>query len=353
MAGRSKNILVLRFSAMGDVALLAPVLQSFLHTYPDYQITLATRPKFSDFFYGHKRLQCFPADVDARYSGIIGIFKLFFELKKNRPDTVLDLHDNLRSRFLCLLFRLTGARIVRFDKGRKEKRALTRKENKVRAALPHAVERYHQAFLQAGFTFPILSPPYLNVSDAAETNLNHWLQSNKIEKKEKWFGLAPFAAHKSKIWPVKNYIQMIQEIQKKVPARFFLFGGGPGEISFFVDLQGQFPQECIVVAGQLKLMEEIGLMKKLDKMICVDSSNMHLAALMGVPMVSIWGSTHSDAGFGPFGNKDEAKVQVAIDELACRPCSVYGTETCHRGDFACLTRIKVSDVVKTLMAESR
>jgi ADP-heptose:LPS heptosyltransferase len=348
MAVQSKNILVLRFSAMGDVALLAPVLRSFLHTYPGFQITLATRPKFQDFFYGQKRLEVFPADVDSTYAGLAGIFRLFFDLRKSKPQTVLDLHDNLRSRLLCFLFRITGSRIVRFNKGRKEKRALTRKQGKVRSVLPHTVERYHDAFAKAGFKFSLLQPPYLMTSGEADASVTDWLPPKNFDKKEKWIGLAPFAAHKSKIWPRENYFGLIREIRGKVSAKFFLFGGGREEINFFDDLQNQFPGECIKVAGQLKLMEEIVLMKKLDKMICVDSSNMHLAALMGVPLVSIWGGTHSDAGFGPFGTTRDSTVQVATDELPCRPCSVYGKETCYRGDFACQARIRVADVVAAL-----
>ncbi len=346
MGSPSKNIIVLRFSAMGDVALLAPVLRSFLSAYPNHQLTLATRPRFSVFFSGQDRLLCFPADVDSEYSGLTGLFKLFFALKKTKPETVLDLHDHIRTRFICFLFRLSGVKIVRFDKGRKEKNALTRKENKIRSSLPHTVQRYREAFVKAGFSFSILPSPYFKVSAEAESNLNQWLESNRLVKNESWFGLAPFAAHKSKIWPLENYSSLILQIKEKMPVKFFLFGGGRNEIEFFQLLKKQFPHDCVLVAGDLKLPEELALMKMLDKMICVDSANMHLAALLGIPTLSIWGGTHTDAGFGPFGNENSAKVQVDINELSCRPCSVYGKETCHRGDFACMARIKPEEVVK-------
>jgi ADP-heptose:LPS heptosyltransferase len=93
------------------------------------------------------------------------------------------------------------------------------------------------------------------------------------------------------------------------------------------------------VAGQLKMKQELALMELLDLMVCTDSSNMHLATMMNVPLVSIWGGTHPDVGFGPFGKSAESVIQISRDELPCRPCSVYGRETCYRGDFACLNRI--------------
>jgi ADP-heptose:LPS heptosyltransferase len=146
--------------------------------------------------------------------------------------------------------------------------------------------------------------------------------------------------HKSKIWPVANYPKLIDSILKKMPAKFFLFGGGDEEIQYFEDLQSLFPEQCIIVAGRLKLPQELTLMHHLDLMVCVDSSNMHLAALSNTPMLSIWGGTHPDVGFAPFGKNDaESILQISREELICRPCSVYGKETCLRGDFACLNWI--------------
>jgi ADP-heptose:LPS heptosyltransferase len=352
MGAKPKNILVLRFSAMGDVALLAPVLRSFLRTYSEQQITLVTRPKFSVFFQGQERLQCFPADVDAKYKGLVGLCRLFLDLRKTQPDLIVDLHDQIRTRLICFIFRLIGTRITRFRKGRGEKAALTRKENKVQAALPHTVDRYAQAFSVAGFPFKILPPPHFIIATESARMVDQWLSSKGLEKKESWFGLAPFAAHRSKIWPLENYAAFIDDVIKKMPAKFFLFGGGKREIDFFQQLAAAFPEQCMVVAGQLKLAEEISLMRKLDGMICVDSSNMHLAALAGVPTLSIWGGTHTHAGFGPYGGNNHIKVEVNVTELPCRPCSVYGVETCHRGDFACL-KLSPGEVADALLIANK
>jgi ADP-heptose:LPS heptosyltransferase len=344
MGNQSNNILVLRFSAMGDVALLAPVLRSFLYAFPTHHLTLATRPKFSVFFQGQDRLSCFPADVDSTYKGLIGIFRLFLALKKTKPALVIDLHDHIRTRIICFLFWCIGVSIMRFDKGRKEKKLITGKKNKVIGKLPHTVERYREAFATAGLSFPLLPSPHFNIIKETLDQTEQWLQSKGLVKKEMWVGLAPFAAHKSKIWPLENYYELIREIKSKKPVKFFLFGGGKSEIDFFVELQKTFPQDCVVVAGQLGLGQELALIKKLDRMISVDSSNMHLAALLGIPTITIWGGTHPNVGFAPFGNMDEIKIQIPTEVLSCRPCSVYGKDTCYRGDFACLIGIKAKEV---------
>ena len=119
-------------------------------------------------------------------------------------------------------------------------------------------------------------------------------------------------------------------------------------MAFFLELTAAFPQHTVLVAGQLSLQEELALIRKMDKMLTMDSSNMHLAALLGVPVVSVWGGTHTDAGFGPYGEQGNTIIEVSPAELPCRPCGVYGKPNCHRGDFACLTSIQEDVVVKSL-----
>jgi len=193
-----------------------------------------------------------------------------------------------------------------------------------------------------------LQGPHIQISQRVEESVSAWREKLQLQKKEPWFGLAPFAAHKSKIWPLENYSIIINALLSEYNAKFFLFGGAPGEIEFFESLVRQFPDNCINVAGKLSLAEELGVIKKLDRMICVDSSNMHLAALVGTPTTSIWGGTHPYAGFGPFGDSNHFVIQVDVGELPCRPCSVYGVEQCFRGDFACLKRITPSEVLDSI-----
>jgi ADP-heptose:LPS heptosyltransferase len=348
MAGL-RRVLVIRFSAMGDVALLVPVLRSFVATHGDVEVTIVTRPKFAPMFYDMERVVVFPADVDYTYTGFFGMRDLFKKLmRKGGYEVVIDAHDHLRTMILRTFFRLFGHYVVVFDKGRPEKKALTRKDNKATTPLIHTVERYRRAFEKAGFDFPIVSGPYLALSDAIQS-ASGWFGYKKSVENRKWIGIAPFAAHRSKIWPLENYSALMEQILRKADVSFFMFGGGDKEIAFFETLRKQFPKNCEVIAGQLKLRQEVSLMQHLDIMLCVDSSNMHLAALAGVPLVSIWGGTHPDAGFGPFRAGEDSVLQIDRAELPCRPCSVYGKETCYVGGFPCLTRISVEQVADQIV----
>jgi ADP-heptose:LPS heptosyltransferase len=343
-----KKILILRFSAMGDVVLLVPVIRTLVTTYPDIEVTVVTRPKFASFFTDMERVVPFPADVDYTYSGIFGMRELFGKLlRKGSYDVVMDMHDHIRTILLRNLFKIFGTPVVVFEKGRNEKHAFTKKENKRTVPLPHTVERYCKAFEKAGYPIIIGSAPYFQIKDTTRDQVVEWLHKNNLSKVEKWVGIAPFAMHVSKIWPTENYIPVIKQLIAKGPVKFFLFGGEK-DVKYFESLKQEFPEHCFIVAGQLKIKQELSLIQQLDVMLCVDSSNMHLANMMGIPLLSIWGGTHPDVGFGPYGKGEESILQINREELPCRPCSVYGKEKCFRGDFACLNFITPEAVVERM-----
>lgn len=325
---------------MGDVVLLVPIVRSLVEAYPDVEITVVTRPKFASFFTDIDRVVPYPADVDYTFNGIFGMRELFRKLLQRADyEVVIDAHDHIRTIVMRTLFKLFTVPVVVFEKGRPQKKQFTRKENKNTTPLPHTVERYRLAFEKAGFPLSISPPPYLSIRDSTRDEVNAWLEEQQLKKNTPWIGIAPFAMHTSKIWPLPNYGELIRILGEKTGARIFLFGGGDKEVKFFEELKSEFPDRCVVVAGQLKIKQELALMEQLDAMVAVDSSNMHLASLMNLPVISIWGGTHPDVGFAPFGQHPENLIQISRDELPCRPCSVYGRESCYRGDFACLNRI--------------
>ncbi len=331
---------------MGDVALLAPVMQAFTQRYPDVAITLVTRRKFAVFFEQFPNVRVVGADFDGQHKGVNGLFRLFSELRQIAAfDVVVDEHQNLRSGVLKGLFWTVGVPSVTIDKGRMEKSALTRKVNKVRRQLPHTVERYARAFTLAGFALQPTRPFRFPKFTSAEAELTEFLNRQSLIADTPWLGIAPFAQHLQKMWPFARFAPLLHQLLTNQPLTIFLFGGGADEIAQLDTLRQQFPQ-AILVAGQLSLAAELALISQLNGMLCMDSGNMHLAALSDVPVLSIWGATHPDAGFGPWGQGSEAILQIPTDVLACRPCSVFGNKPCWRGDLACLNDISVEAVAE-------
>lgn len=331
----SKHLVVLRFSAMGDVALTVPVLQYFTEQYPNDHLTIVTRSRFAGLFKNLSQTKICSIDFNKEYSGIFGLWKLIQVVRSLKPDVVLDLHDNLRTKIVRQFLKLTGTKVAVFSKGRAEKKLATGQlRANHRKPLIHTSARYAKAFGLAGF--PLEFNPANRPAKFSRTSLN---QENEIR-----IGIAPFAAHATKRWPIQNFEVVIGELTQNPKIKIYLFGGGTEEVAILKNWSARF-QHCINVAGNYSLDEELELIKSLRLMICTDSSNMHLASISGIPVVSIWGGTHTVTGFGPLPMEDNAIVEIPTDELPCRPCSVFGKAHCERGDFACLTRIHPDRVI--------
>ena len=154
------RLLIIRASAMGDVALTTPVLAGMREQYPDVKMVLLTRQTFKSFFSSIKELQLFFPDLNDRHKGLLGIFRLYKDITlQGRVDYVIDIHDVLRSKILRFFFRLSGIPISVIDKGRVEKRAVIKGKNN--KWLKHSVERYCDAFSRAGFPVKLLGGPWI------------------------------------------------------------------------------------------------------------------------------------------------------------------------------------------------
>ena len=338
-----KNVIVFRFSAMGDVALVMVALKTVVAENQDLNIIMVSREKFKPFFENQKNIQFLSVDFSNKHKGFVGLFRLFIALKKLKPEYILDLHQNLRTYVLKLFFQITKAKIFTLDKGRNEKKLLIK--NAAFSRLKHVTDKYLDVFKNAGLihqniklktdgsVFELI--PNLNVSK--------WLSSHK-----EIIGIAPFAQHKGKIWPLEKFAELIDFIQNKYPAlEILIFGGGEKERKE-VDTLVAKHSNLINLIGAFSLSEELAILPHLKLMISGDTSNMHLAAMSAIPVISIWGSTHSFAGFGAIWQPNENTVEIAKETLSCRPCSIYGNKPCARKDYACLNWIKPETVFERI-----
>lgn len=321
------RILVIRFSAMGDVALTLPAILGI--NSPNVEIVMLTRPAFKPFFAETDRLTLFTADFNKRHKGFAGIIRLFNDLRKTgKFDSVIDLHSVIRSRIIGLLFAISGATVTTIDKGRREKRRLIKGQEK--KTLKHSVERYVETLNKAGIAVSPTGAPWINPSKYALGKLTP-LFGNKTAIN---IGVAPFAKHPLKMWPQKYMEKLLKLISENHNVTFWLFGGREDEAQLEA-IAAKFDRtHCL--AGKHPLDVELAAISKLDFMIAMDSSNMHMAALAATKTVSIWGATDPMTGFGAWQQPESYSVMIPAGELACRPCTVYGKGTCHRGDFACM-----------------
>ena len=341
-----RKIITFRLSAMGDVSLTVPVIKGVLDANPDLEITLVTRKFFAPFFYDIPRLFLVFPELGSRHKGLFGLFRLYTDLKKSGPfEAVIDLHGVIRTRILSFLFKVSGVPRFSIKKGRKEKKFLI-KSRYIRM-LKHTTVRYLETFEAAGIKGNIGKAPYFNLEKEGNLSASHFLAKNQITSDKLIIGLAPFATHQPKIWGIQNFRELVTLINTSFEAEFLLFGGGTEEIRSLKEFQ-TFSGHIHLVAGELKLSEELALMGHLDLMISMDSSNMHLASLSGVPTISIWGGTHPAFGFYALGQPTEYHLQTPASSLKCRPCSIFGNKPCIYPMPRCMEMVKPYDVLNKL-----
>jgi ADP-heptose:LPS heptosyltransferase len=336
------HLLVIRTSAMGDVALLTPVLRGMREQYPDVEITLVTRKPYESFFYSIEGLRIFPADFSHTYKGFRGIFSLYSDLKKLNPDCILDMHDVLRTKVLKQLFRVAGTPVYTINKGRRDKRAVVR--GKRTTGLKHSVNRYCDVFTEAGYPVePSGLPSIKPVAEGLDEIKNIVIDNSYLN-----LAVAPYAKHKLKMWPEENMLKLLRLISERRNTRIWLFGGDDVKDKL-KSLQASLPGS-VVVTELVRLTGELALMSRLDLMISMDSSNMHMAALTGIRVVSIWGGTDPMNGFGAWKQPENMAIRIPPEELTCRPCTVYGKGSCRRGDLACLNWLTPEKVFDRLVS---
>jgi len=326
---------------MGDVALTAPVLKGMREQHPEAELVLLTRGAYKPFFTSVSGLEFFVPDLKKRHKGLPGLIRLFMDInRQSEIDYVIDLHDVLRSKIIRFFFLLTGVKSAVIDKGRRSKRLLISGRNKTQ--LQHSVERYCDVFLKAGF--PVVPSKVKPIVPSGKVMLD-----NKLTEEMRGvlnIGVAPYAKHKLKMWPESSMIQLLKMISEKHSCKFWLFGGTE-DSEDLAAFQNQVPGSANL-AGKLSLDEELLLMSKLDLMIAMDSSNMHMAALVGTRVISIWGGTDPLSGFSAWMQPDEFSIRIPVDELTCRPCTIFGKGECKRGDFACMNWLTPEIVFKKI-----
>ena len=336
------KILVIRFSAIGDVAMSIPVVYSLATQYPQHQITVLSKPNMAALFTKLPANVSFRgADLKGYYQGIKGLNQLFKELDAEGYDYIADFHDVLRTKFLRWRFTLKGKKTAHIDKGRKGKKALTRIDNKIRQQQDTSFQRYANVLNALGLPVNIRFSSIYGTSKADISTLEPIVGKKGAER---WIGIAPFATHAGKIYPQEKMEEVVKQLSEQPNTRIFLFGGGAKEVEILSSWENKYPSaRCI--AGKLKMDAELALMSHLDVMVSMDSGNMHLASLVNTPVVSVWGATHPFAGF--LGWKQDEKNVVQID-LPCRPCSVFGNKPCLRKDYACLHQITPQMIIERI-----
>ena len=307
-----KRLLIIRFSALGDVAMLVPIVKQLALAYPNWRITMLSRMQMASLFKDMpENMHFVGADLKGKHKGIKGLNLLLHDIHYTQFDAIADMHNVLRSKWLCWRMRLMGKRVATLRKGRWQKWLLT--HTTYNKPLLPTTQRYMRVLQQLGFSSSLSCPSLSQLS-------------------RRGYGIAPFAAHKGKIYPLDKMEVVVRELAKSGEP-IYLFGAGKKEKEI-LDAWDEKYDNVYSLVGKYAMDEEIAFMRTLRLMLTMDSANMHLASIAGTRVLSIWGATHPNAGFLGYGQS--ACDCIQRNDLPCRPCSIYGNKKCKFGDYRCL-----------------
>lgn len=289
-----------------------PVIRALIIQYPNLKITVLTRELYKPFFRDLPNVSVCPAHLKGEHKSVFGLYKLAKQLKEQNIELAADLHNVLRTNILKFFF--SKYKFIQINKGRKEKKALT--TGKIFKQLKSTHQRYADVFEKLGFPIDLSNPTF-----PERAKLNPQQQNSIGNHKKKVIGIAPFAAHQGKMYPLDLMKQAIEDLSKEY--QILLFGGGEKEMSILNGFEESF-KNVKNMADKTSLDEQLDIVSNLDVMLSMDSANAHIAAMLGVKVITIWGVTHPFAGFAPFHQPNDFALVSDRNQFPKIPTSVYG-----------------------------
>jgi ADP-heptose:LPS heptosyltransferase len=314
------KILIVRFSSIGDIVLTTPVLRCLKKQLPNSEVHYATKKRFESLLINNPYI-----DKLHLLDGNLTAFAN--DLKREDFDVMIDLHRNLRTRFLKSVLRIKS---LTFDKINWEKWLMVMFKVNI---LPyrHIVDRYLETLEPLGVLNDQMGLDYFISPNTDVSRFN--LPSN-------YSVYAIGGQHETKKMPLNKQIEMLSIIKTPI----VLIGGKEDE------KQGQLIQSelkhILNLCGQLSIDESALVMQGAEKVFTHDTGMMHIAAALKKPIVSIWGNTIPDFGMSPYYPKEMAlNTSIQVNDLTCRPCSKIGFSECPKKHFKCMQELDF-DILK-------
>ncbi len=296
--------------------MIVPVVLALRQQYKSIKITVVSNSFFKPFFLSIDGVNFIGIDTNSKHKGFFGIFKILQEIYTKKPTHFADLHCSLRSKIIVFFLKFLKVKSFSLNKGRAEKKALVRLENKIFKPLKHTIARYNEVLEKLDFTINLDKPYFL-------TQVNVPKKYNEIYSKYSIFiGIAPFAKHEAKMYPLELMKEVIEKLAQNNSNFLFLFGG-KNEHQALNSLKGINKNISVVNSS---FNEELALISNLDIMLSMDSGNAHLAAMYGVKTITIWGGTHPFAGFSPYFQPLENCIIPEHNQFPSLPNSVFGNK---------------------------
>lgn len=297
--------------------MLVPLLNTLIDTYPSYEFTFFTKRKFKGIA---ELINCHKVYLTKRAEK--NVLKAHVEMRLKSYDKIIDLHNVIRSNVLTLLADRYARKTWTLNKYRKQKRQFIK--GKRSSAVPHVVESSQRTITAAGLELKqVVVPTVMNAQS-------------------KIIAFAPGAAYVSKQFPQAKWISVLDKLKKD--GYSLVMVGGVEDKKWLKS----FPDHLSVDSSALDqtIAEQVDLLKTCRLFIGLDSASGHIAALAGIPIVTIWLSTRPGLGYGASFYNPQLRTDIippSVDGNCC-PTSTHGQVPCKRKGTTCMELLSVEHV---------
>jgi len=326
-----QRILIIRFSSIGDIVLTTPVVRVLRKKYPAADIRFVTKKQYAELVVPNPHLNgVFLLDESLN--------ALASELKAFKPDLVVDLHHNLRTRILKTL---VGGKWLAFNKLNVEKwLKVNLKVDRLPAV--HIVERYIETLKPLGieadgkgleYHFP---PNFEKRTDCLPFGEN----SPQAEEGLGYVALVIGAKFKTKQLPVAKLVELCNGLNRPI-----ILIGGKEDVEVATEVMKHSTAQIHNACGTHSLAESAWLIKQAKVVITHDTGMMHIAAAFNKKIVSVWGNTIPEFGMYPYLPQGAPSYISEVKGLDCRPCSKIGFDACPKGHFKCMNEQDIDAII--------
>lgn len=331
---RKPKIVVIRLSSLGDLILATPAIVALRKRFPQASISLVTKRRFAELFSKDPNLDRVIAFEEyVSHKGFSGFLRFMGELRRERFDLLIDLHANLRSRLISVLYPARSK--LRYNKQVLRRRALLLFKKSAQAR--HVVDLYLDALAPLGIT-PSTPGPKIYLESEEKKRAKELLREKGLSR-ELLIGIAPGARWFTKRWPGENFAALGDLLIGRLSADILIVGD-EADRQTSIGVGQTMRNEPIQTCGETSLRQLAALLELCDLLVCNDSGPMHLATAVGTPVVALFGPTVEEFGFGPWGNRNI----VLSKPVPCRPCSLHGSDRCPKDHFDCMRLIEPEEV---------
>jgi heptosyltransferase-2 len=327
------DILVVRFSAIGDILLTTPLLRALRARHPGARISVLTKRQYIPLLADNPHVdEVFGISRSTPLPALAG------QIRGIRYTHLLDLHGSLRTRALRIL---APGPWSGYSKRRLAREVLIRGKRNIYPDDVPVPERYFEAAAELDVR-PDGGPPEFFLSPAAEERAATWLAQAGIGQQRPLIAIAPGAAHATKRWPVPQWVTLARKVIGTGADLVIL--GGVDDSALAGELVARLGAHAASAAGALALQETGAVIKRAAALISGDTGVMHMATGVGTPVVALFGPTVRQFGFFPY----QAHATVLERDLPCRPCSAQGGPVCPYEHHLCMRQITPENVFTAL-----